>query len=47
VTRSGVFGDASIASEPKGQALYKEMIENLIFEIKRLSSLKLEDYVEG
>lgn len=47
VTHSGVFGDASIASEQKGQALYDEMIENLISEIKRLLSIRLEDYVEG
>jgi creatinine amidohydrolase/Fe(II)-dependent formamide hydrolase-like protein len=47
VTRSGVFGDASIASEEKGQALYDEMIESLVSEIRRLSSLRLEDYVEG
>jgi creatinine amidohydrolase len=47
VTRSGVFGDPSIASEQKGQALYEEMIDNLISEIKRLISVRLEDYVEG
>jgi len=47
VTQSGIFGDAALASEEKGQALYKEMIENFVLEINRLKAVRLEDYVEG
>jgi len=47
VTKSGIFGDASIASAEKGQVLFKEMIENFIKEINRLKAVELEDYIEG
>jgi creatinine amidohydrolase len=47
VTKSGIFGDASIASEKKGRALFEEMISNFIKEINRLKAVKLADYVEG
>jgi creatinine amidohydrolase len=47
VTKSGIFGDAAIATAEKGQALFKEMIENFVQEIDRLKAVKLEDYVEG
>ena len=46
-TQSGIFGDASIATKEKGEALLKEMIDNFVKELERLKSLKLEDYVEG
>ena len=47
VTQSGIFGDASIASAEKGQALFEEMVKNFIKEISRLKALPLEDYNEG
>ena len=47
VTKSGIFGDASLANEKKGKALFDEMITNFVAEIDRLKAVKLEDYVEG
>ena len=47
VTKSGIFGDASIASAEKGQVLFKEMVENFIHEINRLKAVELKDYIEG
>ena len=47
VTKSGIFGDASLANAEKGQILFKEAISNLIKEIDRLKAVKLENYIEG
>ena len=47
VTTSGIFGDATLATEEKGRFLFEEMVRNLIREIEKLKSLNLEDYVEG
>jgi creatinine amidohydrolase len=47
VTQSGIFGDATLATEEKGRIMFDEAIKNLTREIERLKSLNLEDYVEG
>jgi creatinine amidohydrolase len=47
VTQSGIFGDATLATEEKGRVLFDEEITNLIREIENLKKLNLEDYVEG
>jgi creatinine amidohydrolase len=47
VTKSGIFGDAAIATKEKGEALFAEMIENFVKEIERLKALDMNDYVEG
>jgi len=47
VTQSGIFGDATLATEEKGRVLFDEEVKNLIQEIERLKKLNLEDYVEG
>jgi creatinine amidohydrolase len=47
VTKSGIFGDATLATEEKGRVLFDEMVKNLTQEIERLKKLNLEDYVEG
>jgi creatinine amidohydrolase len=47
VTQSGIFGDATLATEEKGRILFDEAVKNLIQEIEQLKKLNLEDYVEG
>jgi len=47
VTKSGIFGDATLATEEKGRILFDEAVKNLIQEIEQLKKLNLEDYVEG
>jgi len=47
VTKTGIFGDATLATEEKGRVILDEKVNNLIREINRLKALNLDDYIEG